>query len=507
MSIGSTDLESEVAPSAAPNKHWEEMCKVLRTKVGDGMCRRWIESAEVLSETDDEVRLQVPNFMHQVWLEDNFLKQMEEVLSGLTGRRGRIVCQVAPPTDPPLKPTAVEGFGNGGNGSRPGSVPNGSTPVAGVSRDVPGKGGGIAEAGPVPGAVEVVRDGNLEERLMAARLNPEYTFDALVIGENNRIAAAAAQAIARTPGRLYNPFFVYGGTGLGKTHLMHAIGREVLANNPRTRVLYVTAESFTNDLVSAIQQNRNERFRNSYRQADVLLVDDIHFFAGKYSTQEEFFHTFNALFDGRKQIVLASDRPPSEIKPLEQRLVSRFEWGLTSQIQPPDVETRMAILQLKMRDWPMRLDDSIITYLAEHIRSNVRRLQGALVKLGTYASLHGWKISREETETILRDVLLEEARPVVTINLIQKAVAETFDVRMADMTSRRRPANIVLPRQVAMFLAREMTRESLKSIGEAFGGRDHGTVMHACKLIDRRCKEDEQLRNQVERLKSQLGLA
>ena len=477
------------------------------------MCRRWIESAEVLQDDGDELRLQVPNFMHQVWLEDHFLAQMEEVLTGLCGQPRRIVCQVAPAPDllPPVRANGADHGADGGSAADPGKGAGGvgGAPTGCGDSDpdtTAAPAGGMADPVTEPVLAEV-SSADLDERLAAARLNPEYSFDALVIGENNRIAAAAARGIANSPGRLYNPFFVYGGTGLGKTHLMHAIGQEIIRHKPRTRVLYVTAESFTNELVSAIQQNRNERFRNSYRQADVLLVDDIHFFAGKYSTQEEFFHTFNALFDGRKQIVLASDRPPSEIKPLEQRLVSRFEWGLTSQIQPPDVETRMAILQLKMRDWPMKFGDDIITYLAEHIRSNVRRLQGALVKLGTYASLHGWNISREEIETILRDVLLEEARPLVTINLIQKAVAEKFDVRMADMTSRRRPASIVLPRQVAMFLSREMTRESLKAIGEAFGGRDHGTVMHACKLIDKRCREDEQLRNQVERLKRQLGMA
>jgi chromosomal replication initiator protein len=311
--------------------------------------------------------------------------------------------------------------------------------------------------------------------------------------------------VANAPGKTYNPLFIYGGVGLGKTHLMHAIGHHTGTRKKGIKVLYITSERFTNEFIDAIQNSKLVKFRNRYRQADVLLIDDIQFLAGKERSQEEFFHTFNTLFDGHKQIVLSSDRPPSEIANLEHRLVSRFEWGLTAELQPPDVETREAILRKKAQTLEVKLENSVLRFLAERIRTNVRRLEGALMRVASFASLSGQNPSSEKIEHLLKDILQEEARRAVTIDQIQKRVAEHFDVRIADMTSKRRPANIAFPRQIAMYLARELTKSSLSEIGDAFGGRDHGTVLHAHRLVKDKMRNEEKIRQVVSFLDSQLN--
>jgi chromosomal replication initiator protein len=326
-----------------------------------------------------------------------------------------------------------------------------------------------------------------------------------VVGANNQYAQAACTAVANAPGKTYNPLFIYGGVGLGKTHLMHAIGQQTSARKKGIKVLYITSERFTNEFIDAIQNSKLVKFRNRYRQADVLLIDDIQFLAGKERSQEEFFHTFNTLFDGHKQIVLSSDRPPSEIANLEHRLVSRFEWGLTAELQPPDVETREAILRKKAQTLEVKLENSVLRFLAERIRTNVRRLEGALMRVASFASLSGQNPSSEKIEHLLKDILQEEARRAVTIDQIQKRVAEHFDVRIADMTSKRRPANIAFPRQIAMYLARELTKSSLSEIGDAFGGRDHGTVLHAHRLVKDKMRNEEKIRQVVSFLDSQLN--
>jgi chromosomal replication initiator protein len=336
-------------------------------------------------------------------------------------------------------------------------------------------------------------------------LNPRNTFDSFVVGANCQFAHAACTAVAAGPGKTYNPLFIYSGVGLGKTHLMHAIGHHILATKKNTKVLYITSEKFTNDFIDAIQTGSLAKFRKRYRQADVLLIDDIQFLGGKERSQEEFFHTFNTLFDGHKQIVLSSDRPPSEIANLENRLVSRFEWGLTAEMQPPDIETRTAILRKKAQNMQVKLAPEIIDFLAEKIRTNVRRLEGALMRVASYVSLNEGKTpTMERLETLLKDILQEEARKSVTIEQIQKRVAEHFDVRLADMTSKRRPANIAFPRQIAMYLARELTKSSLAEIGEAFGGRDHGTVLHAHRQVRDKISKDDHTRQTVSFLDNQL---
>ncbi len=335
-------------------------------------------------------------------------------------------------------------------------------------------------------------------------MNPRYTFESFVVGNNNQYAQAASKAVADTPAKTYNPLFLYGGVGLGKTHLMQAIGQAMLTKKKNLRVIYISSERFTNEFIDAIQHSTLVKFRKKYRLADVLLIDDIQFLAGKERSQEEFFHTFNALFDGHKQIVMSSDRPPSEIANLEGRLVSRFEWGLTAELQPPDIETRMAILRKKAETMSIKLQPEVFDFLAKRIRTNVRRLEGALMRVASFASLSGRSLTQENVEHLLKDILQEEARRTVTIDQIQRRVAEHYDIRLADMTSKRRPANIAFPRQVAMYLAREMTKSSLNEIGDAFGGRDHGTVLHAHRLVKQRIKDEDKTRQVVSLLDSEL---
>jgi chromosomal replication initiator protein len=335
-------------------------------------------------------------------------------------------------------------------------------------------------------------------------LNPRNTFESFVVGPNNEIAHAASLAVAQAPSRTYNPLFVYGGVGLGKTHLMQAIGQYVWTKKKNVKVIYVSSELFINEFIDAIQHSNLVKFRKRYRQADLLLIDDIQFLGGKERSQEEFFHTFNTLFDGHKQIVLSSDRPASEISNLEHRLVSRFEWGLTAELQPPDIETRLAILRKKADSMQIKLRDDIFQFLATRIRTNVRRLEGALMRVASFASLSGKELTQEVIEHLLKDILQEEGRHSITIEQIQRRVAEHFDVRVADMTSKRRPASIAFPRQVAMYLARELTKASLNEIGEAFGGRDHGTVLHACKLVKRRMTEQDNIRQTISFIDSSL---
>jgi chromosomal replication initiator protein len=297
---------------------------------------------------------------------------------------------------------------------------------------------------------------------------------------------------------------LYGGVGLGKTHLLHAVGQHVVQNKKGARVAYVSSEKFTNEYIDALQNNQLAKFRKRYRQTDVLLIDDIQFLAGKERIQEEFFHTFNALHEAHKQIVLTCDRPASEISNLEHRLVSRFEWGLVTDLQPPDVEMRLAILKKKAQLMSVSLPDEVMNFLAMRIRTNIRRLEGALIRCASFATLTGRKLSIEDVEKLLHEILHEEGRLAISIEVIQKKVAEHYDIRMADMTSKRRPENIAFPRQIAMFLARQLTGSSLSSIGDSFGGRDHGTVLHACRLVKDRMEVDSNVRQTVLHLEKQL---
>jgi len=341
-------------------------------------------------------------------------------------------------------------------------------------------------------------------RLRRTGLNPAFTFGSFVVGANSQFAHAACEAVAQGRGANFNPLFIYGGPGLGKTHLMQAVGSDWLARNGASKVVYLTCERFINEFIEAVKKGDLERFRGRYRKAELMLIDDVQFLGGKDRSQEEFFHTFNTLLDGRCQVILTSDRPASEIKHLEPRLVSRFECGLTVELQQPAFETRLAILQKKVEEWGVKIDPGIIRMLAERLKTNVRRLEGGLMRVGTYASLAGERVTVEKVEHLLRDLFREENSRMVTIDSIQRAVAEHFDIRLADMTSRRRPASIAMPRQIAMYLSRTMTKSSLIEIGEAFGGRDHGTVIHAVKKVTSAVETDPEFRDRLERLQAEL---
>jgi chromosomal replication initiator protein len=445
------------------NQLWQKLSVALKPQVSPDTFKRWFSAVELVKATDDSLTFSVPNNIYQFWIESNHMTALQSAIStALGGPREVKFC-------PPLGP---------GNEVSATSIT--------VAEDRP----------------ETPRD--VKSTASALGLNPRNNFETFVVGPNNEIAHAASLAVAQSPARTYNPLFIYGGVGLGKTHLMQAIGQFVFGKKKNSKVMYLSSELFINDFIDAIQHNNLVKFRKRYRQADLLLIDDIQFLGGKERSQEEFFHTFNTLFDGHKQIVLSSDRPASEIANLEHRLVSRFEWGLTAELQPPDVETRMAILRKKARILQIRLDDQVFEFLANRIRTNVRRLEGALMRVASFASLSGKELTQEVIEHLLKDILQEEARNSVTIEQIQRRVAEHFDVRLADMTSKRRPANIAFPRQVAMYLARELTKASLNEIGEAFGGRDHGTVLHACKLVKKRMKEQDNVRQTISFIDSSL---
>jgi chromosomal replication initiator protein len=333
-----------------------------------------------------------------------------------------------------------------------------------------------------------------------SQLNPKYTFDTFVIGNSNRFAHAASLAVAEAPAQAYNPLFIYGGVGLGKTHLMHAIGHYILSQSPNSKVVYVSSEKFTNELINSIRDDRNNEFRNKYRNVDVLLVDDIQFIAGKESTQEEFFHTFNALHEANKQIIISSDRPPKEIPTLEDRLRSRFEWGLISDIQPPDLETRIAILKKKAKVENIDVPDDVMLYIATKIQSNIRELEGALIRIVAYSSLTNKKVTVDLAEEALKDIISNNKPREINVDLIKDVVSKNFKIKIEDFNSKKRTRAIAYPRQIAMYLTRELTDLSLPKIGDEFGGRDHTTVIHAYDKIETDINESDEFKNKIENL-------
>lgn len=450
---------------------WNSVVSSLRASVGQDAFQRWFGAAVWKGVNDGIATLAVPGEMHQVWIETNYL--------------------------PELQVAVLEAFPDA---REVGVIVDGARVAVVGTAAVEGGGHPAARHGRTPS----LEGEALERRIKTSGLNPAHTFTSFVVGANSQFAHAACEAVAKKAGIGYNPLFIYGGPGLGKTHLMQAIGQEILRRRPASRVVYLTCEKFTNEFIDSVRRGDLEKFRRRYRSTDVLLIDDVQFLAGKERSQEEFFHTFNTLLDGRNQVVLTCDRPACEIKNLEPRLISRFECGLTVEMQPPQLETRLAILHKKSQDWKVRVDESILSFLAEKIRTNVRRLEGALMRVATYVSLAGDALTVEKVEHLLRDLIREEASRQVSIDAIQKAVADHFDVRLADMTSRRRPASIAFPRQVAMYLSRSLTKGSLVEIGEAFGGRDHGTVIHACKKVVEKVAVEPGVRELIERLESRL---
>ncbi|MFM1941984.1 MAG: Chromosomal replication initiator protein DnaA [Verrucomicrobiota bacterium] len=466
--VNNFTVNPQEAPTQPPAAEavWHAAQEVLKGLLNADLYRLWFAPLTAVSIDQNCLTLEVANDFSELWIKDNYLNLIQDVLKSSSGRTLKVVFCVAKNTTKnhsakPDRPTPRP--------KNPQDQPNGISPAVGD-----------------------------------LTFNPKNTFENFVVGSNNSFAHAAALAVAHTPGQSYNPLFVYGGVGLGKTHLLHAIGLQVVSQRKGARVAYISSERFTNDYIDAIQNNQLAKFRRRYRQTDVLLIDDVQFLAGKERIQEEFFHTFNALHEARKQIVMTCDRPPNEIQNLEQRLVSRFEWGLTTDLQPPDVETRLAILRKKENALGVQLPSDIMNFLASRIRTNVRRLEGALIRVASFASLTGKPLTQEVVEELLREILHEEGRYSITIELIQKRVADHFDIRLADMTSKRRPEHIAFPRQIAMFLARHMTDTSLSGIGEAFGGRDHGTVLHACRLVKDRMEVDTNVRQAVNYLEKVL---
>ncbi|MCX7843332.1 MAG: chromosomal replication initiator protein DnaA [Clostridia bacterium] len=338
----------------------------------------------------------------------------------------------------------------------------------------------------------------------ASVLNPKYTFDTFVIGNGNRFAHAASLAVAESPANAYNPLFIYGGVGLGKTHLMHAIGHYILSQNPSLKVLYVSSEKFTNELINAIKDDKNEEFRYKYRSIDILLIDDIQFIGGKERTQEEFFHTFNALYEANKQIIISSDKPPKDITTLEERLRSRFEWGLIADIQPPDLETRIAILRKKAQLESLDIPNDVMVFIADKIASNIRELEGALNRVIAYSSLTEKEVSVEMAAEALKDILSNNKLKQINSNTIQEAVARYFDLKLDELKSKRRTRDVTVPRQIAMYLCRELTDMSLPKIGEEFGGRDHTTVIHAFEKILEDMESNPEMRRSVDEIKRNL---
>lgn len=339
-----------------------------------------------------------------------------------------------------------------------------------------------------------------QTELPLTMLNPKYTFDTFVIGSGNRFAHAASLAVAEAPAKAYNPLFIYGGVGLGKTHLMHAIGHYVLDHNPSAKVVYLSSEKFTNEFINSIRDNKAGDFRDKYRNVDVLLIDDIQFLAGKEQTQEEFFHTFNTLHEESKQIIISSDRPPKEIPTLEDRLRSRFEWGLITDITPPDLETRIAILRKKAKAEGLDIPNEVMLYIANQIDSNIRELEGALIRVVAYSSLINKDINADLAAEALKDIIPSSKPKVITIHEIQRVVGEHFNVKLEDFKAKKRTKSVAFPRQIAMYLSRELTDFSLPKIGEEFGGRDHTTVIHAHEKISKMLQSDSQFEKQLKEI-------
>jgi chromosomal replication initiator protein len=443
------------------NKLWEAVCVELKRLFPSDVYDMWFSELICETKSEDTLVLKVPNEFNAIWIENNYLDFIQQQIRFISGA----------PVD--------------------------------VSLEIIETSGDEAIVEDIPAQTNNTYSNRLNENRLHSKipnqlkptfLNPKNTFDNFVIGSGNQLAHAASIAVANAPGRAYNPLFVFGDTGLGKTHLMHAVAHQMITANPEAKIAYLSTEKFTNEFIHAIRENKR------YRTLDALLIDDIHFLSGKDSTQEEFFHTFNDLFESGKQIFLASDRPANEISRLENRLVSRFQWGLVTDIQPPDYETRLAILKNKAATMHLAVDDEILDFLAEKVSRNVRRMEGALTRIASYDSLIDRHLDLASVERLLSDLLQEEVACLVTVDHIQKKVSEYYQISFSDLLGRKRTNAIAFPRQVAMYLSRTLTSEPLKAIGDSFGGRDHGTVIHACKQIENLMDQDGTIKRSVDYL-------
>jgi chromosomal replication initiator protein len=442
---------------------WESVLSRLETRLDPHTFNTWLRPTALAWQDDAALHVAVPNDVFRDWLRDNYSELIRDAVSELTGG-----------------PLAVEFTTSASSAPRPSSTTSTVAPAA---------------------ARQAAADSDRFEPSVAVSgpLNSKYKFESFVVGASNQLAHAAARAVAESPSRSYNPLFLYGGVGLGKTHLMHAIGHKILNDNPDLRLVYISSERFMNELINSIRYDRTFDFREKYRSVDVLLMDDIQFLAGKERTQEEFFHTFNALYDAQRQIVLTSDSPPKEIPTLEERLRSRFEWGLLADIQAPDLETKIAILRKKGEAENVEIPDDVMLFIATNSKSNIRELEGALIRLVAYSSLTGETVDIDLARNVLRDTLNARAS-VITIDTIQENVADYFGLRTGDLSSKSNARRITHPRQIAMFLCKRLTNHSLPEIGRAFGGKHHSTVIHSVRKIENECENDEDIHRVVNTL-------
>jgi len=441
---------------------WQSVLDEIKNGVNPQTFERWFGQCVAARLDPNKITVEVPNVFVRNWIADHYGAEIARALK-----------QHVPNKPPRLALVINEALDR-----RPAPEPDAPENDA---QEAPQK--AAAARSPLNG-------GNGD----GTAFNPKYIFDNFVEGACNRFARAGCMAVAQAPAKAYNPLFIYGGTGLGKTHLMHAIGQYMLTANPSARLTYTSSEYFTNHLITSIQSRRMDQFRRHYRTMRALLIDDIQFLCGKEQTQEEFFHTFNTLFDAHSQIVVSSDRPPSKLDQMEKRLISRFEWGLVVDLQLPDFETRVAIVRQKAEGERIAISDDVAYFLADRVRSNVRQLEGALIRVASYASLMSMPITVSLCNSVLEDILVAEHQHEISLDEIQRRVAEHFDIRVADMKSSRRPKAIAFPRQIAMYLARELTSCTLQEIGEAFGGKDHSTIIHGHRLIKNRLDEDQKLK-------------
>lgn len=436
---------------------WDRALQYIQEKLSKPSYETWLKSTEAVDYRDQTLIIAAPNEFARDWLESRYSNLVRETLREVTGS------------------------------------------IIGVKF--------VTHASKADDATETVdltnKPGEMEDSAKSM-LNPRYTFDTFVIGSGNRFAHAASLAVAEAPAKAYNPLFIYGGVGLGKTHLMHAIGHYVLSHNPSSSVVYLSSEKFTNEFINSIRDNKTVDFRNKYRNVDVLLIDDIQFLAGKEQTQEEFFHTFNALHEESKQIVISSDRPPKEIPTLEDRLRSRFEWGLITDIQPPDLETRIAILRKKAIADNLDIPNEVLIFIANRVDTNIRELEGALIRVVAYSALMNKPITAELAEEALKDLVTQSGPRAITIGDIQQVVSDYYRLDVEELKGKKRTKSVAFPRQIAMYLSREMTDYSLPKIGEEFGGRDHTTVIHAHEKIARIVENDPHLQRAIEELKSRI---
>jgi len=446
LAIGNSDASTEL---------WQAALEALERKFSKPIFEMWIKPIRLVMLQGDELLLSVQSNFARDWVENRLKGQISEVLGEVFGGACELRFTVAEPE--------------------------------------------VAQPAPVAGPTAAAPT-RAPEELRSSNLNARYTFEEFVIGNSNRFAHAAAQAVACAPARAYNPLFLYGGVGLGKTHLMHAIGHRVLLDNPAANVVYVTCEKFTNEFIIALQNNRTPEFRNRYRQIDVLLIDDIQFLAGKETTQEEFFHTFNALHESGRQLIISSDRPPKEIQTLESRLRSRFEWGLLTDIQAPDIETREAILRKKAESEKIPVPDEVTSFIAKVIPSNIRELEGALIRVVAYASLTKSPITLDLAAEVLKSAVAQAPLQRITIGKIKETVASAHGLTVKEMDNGRRDQRLAAPRQIAMYIATELTNYSLPQIARDFGKKDHTTVMYARDKIKEQMQRDEAYRNKVRQL-------